>query len=576
MAGFRTRVRAVTRREHGFSLVETVVAIGTIFVSLTALAYTGTAGFRYIALARERQAASQIADQLMEQARALSFSDIQNGLNSSEVTTADPNIIDGAAQCGDPAGTYRFKSCSGESIIKSTFEAGTAIPPLVPHMGTIGRSEGYPIDYTWRTYVTNNDPSKNAYRVTVVVSWSGGTVRGAATSVQTQSLFAAPSGCVSGDTHPFPAPCQPFFFGSAEATQGRIDITIPEGGVGVANTSFRSGALILPGASSSVQQEQVAEVLGAFLQSGVELVDSPVPQTVGGSQTTLADSDPSSGALAYAKAPATGTFSGAGGALSTGSGTTVTFSNTAGDTGESDSAVAANSVTATCPPFGILENDGQPCGGSRVRQVGPLLASVTLADSPIPALGAAALAEVDAPPADTTAFVNRMTVTNSAGNLEQSVSRLIGRVVIGGVPASLPAPGGFDGFIVLSGYADGAQSAVGESASGSSAAIASSGVELRYWNGTGYTPVPDLTHAFTLPSTSSVTITQGSHTVVVQLSGSAAGAIVTPGEARVSPPLGGDFRYSITVDGFKYVDLLISVDLGDVSAIGSYRPAPTP
>jgi hypothetical protein len=264
----------------------------------------------------------------------------------------------------------------------------------------------------------------------------------------------------------------------------------------------------------------------------------------------------------------------------------VTFSNAVGDTGESDSAVAANPATAACPPFGTPENDSQPCGGSRVRQAGSLLASVTLADLPTLALGSATLAAIDAPSTDTTTFANRMTVTNSAGNLQQTVSRSIGRVVIGGVPSKLTAPLGFNGFIVLSGYADGAQSTVGTSAPGTSAAIASSGVDLRYWNGTDYTLVPDLTQAFT-PDTSSVTIAQGSHIVVVQLSGSAAGAIVTPPgsaapaartseQASVSPPLSGDFRYSITVDGTVYVDLLISVDLGDVSANGSYRPAPMP
>ncbi len=52
--GVLERCRARLHDEHGFSLLETVIAITIIFGSLLVLAYTATAGFGYEALARER------------------------------------------------------------------------------------------------------------------------------------------------------------------------------------------------------------------------------------------------------------------------------------------------------------------------------------------------------------------------------------------------------------------------------------------------------------------------------------------------------------------------------------------
>ena len=99
----------------------------------------------------------------------------------------------------------------------------------MPNNGTIGASDDYPVDYDWRTYVTNNCPTATAngcmtvdpYKVTVIVEWEGaGTAADGVQRVTTQSLFHSPSGCVSSQTHPFAAPCQPFFYGQAIAPVG--------------------------------------------------------------------------------------------------------------------------------------------------------------------------------------------------------------------------------------------------------------------------------------------------------------------------------------------------------------------
>ena len=148
--------------ECGFSLIETVIAVTVIFGSLITLAMSASTGFRYVGIGREQQAANQIANQLMEQARGLAFSKIQKGLMASALST-DPNLVTG---CGtDPAGTYHLKTCAGDKVVSTNltcpppYTATDCSVPIVPSTGTVGETQDYPVDYTWHSYVTNNCPA---------------------------------------------------------------------------------------------------------------------------------------------------------------------------------------------------------------------------------------------------------------------------------------------------------------------------------------------------------------------------------------------------------------------------------
>src|SRR5436309_11852394 len=91
----RERLRFARRfgEEEGFTVTETVTALGVILASLVALAYTSTAGFSDIGYARERQAATGLANQAMENARALPFATLQKGLDNADLAQKkDPSI----------------------------------------------------------------------------------------------------------------------------------------------------------------------------------------------------------------------------------------------------------------------------------------------------------------------------------------------------------------------------------------------------------------------------------------------------------------------------------------------------
>src|SRR2546430_7766984 len=97
-SGFLRWIRVRLAPEGGFTLVELMVALGVILLALLAMAYTATIGFSDIALARQRQGATGLANQTIEQIRALPFDVLKKGLSNADLTGGgDPNITGG---CG--------------------------------------------------------------------------------------------------------------------------------------------------------------------------------------------------------------------------------------------------------------------------------------------------------------------------------------------------------------------------------------------------------------------------------------------------------------------------------------------
>src|SRR2546427_1042158 len=112
--GLRRRLRT----EGGFTLIELRAALGVILVAMVALAYTATIGFTDIGFARQRQGANELANQTMEQIRALPFDKLENGLDNTDLANSvvagpkfDPNIV-----LNGPCGTPTVYCFNGEQI----------------------------------------------------------------------------------------------------------------------------------------------------------------------------------------------------------------------------------------------------------------------------------------------------------------------------------------------------------------------------------------------------------------------------------------------------------------------------
>src|SRR5207248_6375055 len=250
-----------------------------------ALAYTAGLAFTDEALARQRQSATGLASQAIEQVRALPFDTLAKGLSSNAATDATVATDSAITTCGTD------KCYQGEPIPMSNYPAGTTIKPLVPHTRTTTVG---PTTYTVKTYVTYylGNKTSNTYRVTAVVTWVAKERAGASHTTQIQSIFYSPTGCLSTATHPYSAPCQPFFYSTATSDTGHIDVT---GSLQTAN-NFDRATVWLPADDSTQQIEQTASVQGFAYTGGVSIAYPGQDETFQGKNqiTSGADNDPAS------------------------------------------------------------------------------------------------------------------------------------------------------------------------------------------------------------------------------------------------------------------------------------------
>jgi type II secretory pathway pseudopilin PulG len=431
-------IRARLDEERGFTILEMVIAMGVIFASLTALMYTATSGFRYMALARERQAATGAATRIMEQIHALSVETITDGMKTSDLA-GDPKIKT-PTDCGD--GAYHFETCAGEEIVHGATTAN--VVPLVPHTGTLSAPE-YPTTYTWATYVTNSDPTNDPYRLTVIVSWTGGSVDGAAKFIQVQSLWTSPKGCSASPViHPFAGPCQPYFNGSATAAQGSIAITGTVNGTAISDATLFGAQAEARGATEQVSQMQGTVGQGGASWNGVtrglaalSFAADGNPSTSTGTYAPAAGVPPASITPTYGPAIAV-------------TASPVAMSLSAGSSGDSGSAVAAdaaNTSTAKCPsvssPWPAYQSDSLPCAWGRAVRGATMTATVNttkLLGTTSASAGLLTLAQLTGT-ATIDSWADRQVPSGTTGTLEMSARRTIGTMELIGVPAKFLAVG---------------------------------------------------------------------------------------------------------------------------------------
>ena len=168
----------------GFTMVEVIVAIGIIGAAMLTVLMAASSGVVFQGMARQRQTATGIANQVMEQLRALPLADLQVGIdNTHGALTNDPNVKlckgKGSGKKGSTT-AYRLFSCTSTSDVGSAealvyfdcskLKTGETCPsanaPLGSGNGGTVTADGVP--YTWHAYLTSRS-SVLAQRFTVVV-----------------------------------------------------------------------------------------------------------------------------------------------------------------------------------------------------------------------------------------------------------------------------------------------------------------------------------------------------------------------------------------------------------------------
>lgn len=180
-------------RDEGFTVVEVLVAMVIILVVATASMSALLSTEKNLGAARQRQWASSLATQAIEQLRALPYTTLTAGLRSADIGT-DPFVT--ASGGSYTLSIPRTVSGSAADISEPLQTSGTSSTPapLNPHVATPATTapSTFAVPPTVSVYVTTNTADAGAYTLTAVVRWTpnGGTQR---VLVQRSRLYS-PSG----------------------------------------------------------------------------------------------------------------------------------------------------------------------------------------------------------------------------------------------------------------------------------------------------------------------------------------------------------------------------------------------
>jgi hypothetical protein len=451
-----------------------------------------------------------------------------------------------------------------------------ATKPLVPHTGSVG-PPAFPSTYSWRVYVTEaaGAPSKGAYRVTVRVSWEANVRRGLRNFVEAQTLIYSPKGCVDPATHPFSAPCQPYYYGNGSAGGGTLQTTGTVSGV-----AFDSIGFGLLGQTSDAQVEQVTHISSSVnLPSAASVIEGSESGSPATSAVSAADDDPSSATGTYERqtagpqAPSTVTVQGEGNQITVSIG-----GSSAGTSASTTQASAANSCN--------LQTDNRPCGFGSGTAAGPVTESLVLSGG----TGTANLVSVGTSASPVTTYVRRFVPAGGEpGLIRETVTWNLPQISMGGLPSGLAStPSGWQGYWVrLTGF--NASTAV-EAGLGTIAPTASiTGGQISYWNGRGYSTLPVSTAGGDV-AISPVDFSAGTgdgNTVRVEVSGTVSfkdsgvtqqiqsGSTRLRAQGTIGSPLIVNLEYRVSRNDVQIADLALQFTAGGARASVVYQPAPT-
>lgn len=149
------------RADDGFSIVETMVALGVIFAVMLGLLTSLDVGVKGLLTGRQRTGASALAKEIIEEARFVSYERLGHDLVADTTLAGDPAIT-GVA----PSLRYQPEGLSAELLV------GAATPSYPQHQWSVTRDQS---PFTVRVYVTSVSVAAgdDYKRLTVAVEWTG-------------------------------------------------------------------------------------------------------------------------------------------------------------------------------------------------------------------------------------------------------------------------------------------------------------------------------------------------------------------------------------------------------------------
>ena len=251
LRGYRRR-RAGARLRHpgeedGFTIIESVLALGLIFAVLVGLLHTMVTSSRGIVTGRQRNVAVGLANQVIETARGNNYDQV--GHSSTDATLGTDTAI-------TTVGTT--KQYENEPLAYAT---GVALWPTHLTTSAVGGTT-----YTTKVYVTTITPaSGDAYkRVTAVVSWS---------NPQYNQTAIVPEIKLSSYVFNAHLPADPLLQGLATASGGYLTINAS----GSASANFIEGYVLsdatvtLPKATADLDSQLVKKASGLAQSASTSL-----------------------------------------------------------------------------------------------------------------------------------------------------------------------------------------------------------------------------------------------------------------------------------------------------------------
>lgn len=213
--------------EGGFGLIESVVALGTIFAVLVGLVAAVDAGVRGVVGGRQRTGAVTVAQQVVEQARAALYQQVGHDLANDATLSTDPEVS------GNPK-TYRSERLVGAARPLYPVHTWTTVHDSTPFTVTV-----------YATWVTSGSAASYK-RLTVRVGWNGPRV-GTSNSVTVSSLIFNAG-----------VPPDPSLIGSVRTDGGTVRLAGTLNGVSLANAFVFS-----PSAEGTLTSQFVRRVGGS-------------------------------------------------------------------------------------------------------------------------------------------------------------------------------------------------------------------------------------------------------------------------------------------------------------------------